>query len=151
MNTANSNCRCSRWPDPMADSAQTCPLRNTFLSFWKRTRCSKSTILPEEKLREMYVTCVSNVYKFMKLIKKKIRERESEREREYKKSQIHRGEICGSGVIINPLREQAVVYVAFYVYKIVRITEKRGRTGGREGRLRQRWYNARKFAKGEEV
>lgn len=70
------------------------------------------------------------------------------------KSQIYRGKICSSGVIINPLREQAAVYVAFYMYKIVRITEEWKAEGGREGgrrRLRQRWYNARKFAKGEEV
>jgi len=56
------------------------------------------------------------LYKFIKLIKNI---------REYGKSQIYRGEICNSGVIINPLREQAAVYVAFYMYKIVRITEKR--------------------------
>lgn len=48
----------------------------------------------------------------------------------YGKSQIHGGEICSSGVIINPLREQAAVYVAFYMYKIVRITEERGRGRG---------------------
>lgn len=75
----------------------------------------------------MYVTRASNVlYKFMKLIKKKIRE-------SARRAQIYRGEICGSGVIINPLREQAAVYVAFYVYKIVRITEKRREDGGGGG------------------
>lgn len=53
-----------------------------------------------------------------------------------RESRIYRGEICGSGVIINPLREQAAVYVAFYVYKIVRITEKR-EDGGEEGGWRR--------------
>lgn len=48
------------------------------------------------------------------------------------KSQIYHGKICSSGVIINPLREQAAVYVAFYMYKIVRITEERKAVRGRE-------------------
>jgi len=65
------------------------------------------------------------LYKFIKLIKNI---------REYGKSQIYnRGEICNSGVIINPLREQAAVYVAFYMYKIVRITEEREIEGGKRG------------------
>jgi len=80
------------------------------------------------------------LYKFIKLIKNT---------RKYGKGQIYHGEICSSGVIINPLREQAAVYVAFYMYKIVRITEGGRGMGGRE--RRQRRYNARKFAKGEEV
>lgn len=102
--------------DPMADSAETCPPLIYFYPSYKTT-WQNATILSKVKyIYEIYVCIyISNVlYKLIKLIKST---------REYRKSQIYRGEIC-SGVIINPLREQAAVYVAFYVYKIVRITEK---------------------------
>lgn len=66
------------------------------------------------------------LYEFIKLIK-------NIQEYTGGKSQIYRGKICSSGVIINPLREQAAVYVAFYMYKIVRITEERKAVGGEGG------------------